>query len=191
MNSIHDLFHKNLWKDISTLHTSEDIVSKLSFKQAMLVAYKLLYNDEWDENLQEFAVQLVYALRKKHPSEWESDWRYDAFLGDACNITLKYDERYEAYKNAVKKCPKPLPELLIKLAQFCYSPGSPPISYEDSIELLKQSIMDHPYKQAASLLKAIYSSKKDFQNECYWAEMHDRIKDENLPPLEPSFLIES
>ena len=189
MNSINILFNKKQWENISS-YLPEDIIKCLGFKNGMILAYKLLYNDNWDEDLQEFAVKLLYILKITCSEEWNSNWRNEAFLGQACDITLRYDERYEAYKQAFEKSLKPPPELLIELARCCYCPGSPPISYEQSLELLKQSIIEHPYKQAASLLKSIYSSQKDLENEKYWSEMLEQIQDDNPPALEPSFLRE-
>lgn len=189
MKNINFLFDQKKWEDIA-MYPPEEIIKNLGFMNGMLVAYKLLYNEDWNEDLQEFAVKLLFNIKEKYSHEWDLNWRFDALLGLACDITLKYEERFEAYKRACEKAVKPPPELLIELARCCYCPGKPPISYEKSIELLKQSIMEHPYKQAASLLKGIYASKKDAENEEYWSKKMEQIKDENPPPLEPPFLRE-
>ena len=189
MKTINDLFSNKEWEGISN-YPPEDIVNVLGFKNGMIAAYNLLYNEKWDEYLQIFAVNLIYSLKEKYNQTWNLDWRNDAFLGQACDIVLKYDERYQAYQQAFEKSLNPPPELLIELARCCYCPGSPPISYEQSIELLQISIKKHPYKQAACLLKSIYASKKDLKNERYWSEMLEKITDENLPPIEPKFLVE-
>jgi hypothetical protein len=186
-NNLNLLFRKKQWESISE-YPQEDIIIELGFEKAIIIAYKLLYNKNWDDRLQEFSVQLLNDLKKHFAYEWNLNWRYDAFLGVACDIALKYDERYEAFNQALKNSQSPTPELLIELAKCCYCPGLPPISYEQSIELLEKSISIHPYKQAAILLKSIYSSKKDYQNEQYWTKMIEQIKDENLPSLEPLFL---
>ena len=169
-------------------YSFSEIANDFGFEKTMGITYKLLYNEEWDENLQEEAVNLLFFLKKHYASNWNIDWKNDAFLGLACKITLKHSERYAALQEAFEKASKPPPELLIELARCCYSPGSPAISYERAIDLLKQSLEIHPYKEAATLLKAIYVSKKDTCNENYWSKMMEQIKDENPPPLEPDFI---
>lgn len=189
MKNIKILFNNKEWNELS-FYPIQSIVRELDFKKAMIVAYQFLYNDDWDEVLQNFAVKLIYKIKDYYSSEWNSNWRNEAFLGLACDITLKYEERYNAYKKAFEKVHPPPPELLIELAGCCYCPGPPPISYEEAIDLLKNSIIYHPYKQAAALLKSIYSSKKDEENENYWSKMIDQITDENLPSIEPLFFKE-
>ena len=137
------------------------MVKKNNFETSIQIAKKLLYNDDWDEELQESAVELLFALKKQYPTLWSSNWIYEAFLGNACNITLRYDERYNAYSNANNNCSNPPPKLLIELARCYICPGSPPINLERSINLLKKSIDKHPFKQAALLLSDLYALNND------------------------------
>ena len=183
------LYDRNKFKELGFCKL-KDIASKLSFKDGMITAHKFLYNEEWNEELQNIGVELLYILKNEYKKEWDADWRNDAFLGTACDITLKYDQRYMAFKNAFEKALNPPAELLIELARCCYCPGTPPISYEQAISLLKESLLKHPYKQAAALLKSIYSSMRDTDNEQYWSKVLDQTKDENMHELEPAFLRE-
>ena len=119
---------------ILRVSTDNEISKFLNFKEGITLAYLMLYNNEWDEKIQNYSVELLYAIRKNYPKEWDSSWKFDAFLGNACNITLRYAERYEAYKRASKKV-KPIPPSLLVLLARCYiSPGIPPVSLEARIE---------------------------------------------------------
>lgn len=188
--SVQNLFKEQRWEKISESYSPVQVAGALSFKDSVILSYKLLYNDMWDEQLQEYAVTLLYAIRDRHHEEWGSSWQYDAFLGKACDVTLRYDERYEAYKRAYERANPPPPGLLIELAGCCYSPGSPPLSYDDAITLLEKAINDYPYIDGIRLLKGIYASKKDKKNEAYWAKILEDMKNTETrsPPIEPNFL---
>ncbi len=193
MENINHLFADKQWEEIAHSYNPEEVISKLAFNNALTVAYKLLYNDKWDESLQIYSVNLLTILRTKYPSDWNSSWRNDAFLGLACNIIFDYDGRYQAYLNAYKKANPPPPELLIELARCCICPGKPPISYDEAIALLERSIEEHQYIDAIGLLKTLYGYKNNKEKESYWNEMLKKIgeKGERSPPLEPSFLREA
>lgn len=63
----------------------------MSFEENMRCAYQMLNDEEYDDDLYNFAVDLLQHIRKKYPQEWESDWRNDLFLGDACHFTMRCD----------------------------------------------------------------------------------------------------
>ena len=190
MEDINNYFNNKKWEEIYSSYTPLEAAKKLDFKNGLIVAYKLLYNDRWEESLQKYAVKLLYALREMYPEDWDSSWRNDAFLGIACDILSNYDERYEAYARAYKKAVPPPPELLIELARCCICPGKPPISYDEAIALLEKSIQDRPYIDAIGLLKSLYGFKKNKEKEAYWSEIFKKIGDdgEKAPSLEPLFL---
>jgi len=112
-------------------------------------------------------------------------------LGSACNITGKYDERYDAYKRAFDKLKNPPPELLIELARCCICPGHPPISYDDAIDLVNRALVDVAYSDGIGLLSHLDSLKDDKENEAYWNEI---LKNSNQAvvsaSIEPKFLVE-
>lgn len=188
METIKSLCISKKWNELQANHTLESVANELTFKEGLILVYNLLYNDDWNEDFQIYAVNLLDILKKIYPYEWAANWRNEAFLGIANDIILKYDERFHAFKQAYKQSQSPPPELLIEFARCCYSPGTPLLSYQEAINLLKKSIEIHPYKQAAALLKSIYSSMQDSQNEKLWAERQNQITDDKLPPLWPNFI---
>jgi hypothetical protein len=190
-NDITSLFENRLIEEIANSYSPNEVVKSLSFLDGLRLSYLLLYNDKWDENLQEFAIKLLYEIRKVYPEEWNASWEYDALLGGACNITCKYDERYEAYKRAFDKADNPPPGLLIEFARCCICPGSPPISYDQAIELILKALKQAHYADAIGLLSHIYSLKDDFQNEDYWSDILKNSNQEFVsPPIEPKFLVD-
>ena len=154
------------WNELVSRYHPAEIAQKCDFKKSLIIAYSLLYNDAWNEELQEYAVNLIYNVREIYPDEWESNWRYDAFLGSACDITLKYDERYEAYKRAYERASEPPPRLVIEFAHCCDCPGVPPITYDRAIELLRGVINNFPYLDAIALMSAVYALKGDDEKKC-------------------------
>jgi hypothetical protein len=190
-NTIIFLFESRFLEELINSFSPSEIVKSLSFINGLSLAYQLLYNKKWDENLQEFAIKLLYEIRKTYPEMWNESWEYDALLGLACNITCKYEERYEAYKRAFGKTKNPPPGLLIELARCCICPGSPPVSYDDAIDLVLKALKDAPYADGIGLLSHIYSLKDDKKNEEYWTKILTNSNQNFVsPPIEPKFLIE-
>lgn len=187
------LVSDNKWEEIASLYSPEEIASALSFKDGLRVAYHLLYNKNWEEELQDFSINLLNKLRIRHSAEWNSSWKYDALIGQACDITNRHDERYLAYKRAFDHADSPPPRLLIELARCCVCPGTPPISYEQAKELVFDAIKETPYRDGVSLLCNIYSLQEDEANKEYWTQSLEKLKNadvENSPQIEPELLIE-
>ena len=188
------LFKNHLWENLARLYSSNDIVKILSFKESLILAYQLLYNDSWDEDLQEYAIKLLYEIRNNHSQDWDKSWEYDALIGLACDIRYKHEERYLAYKKAIEKCNDPPPRLLIEFARCCVCPGHPPITYDEAIELTMKALRDAQYSDGISLLCNLYSLKNDEINKEYWSKVLKNINDNgkkiNSPSMEPKFLVD-
>jgi len=174
-------------KKISKLNTPEVLIETMNFDNGILLAREMLNNEEWDEDLQKYSAKILEGLRKKYPNEWNSTWKYDAFLGYVYDIILDYDERYKFYEKAIKKAPLPTPpQLLIALAGCCWAPGTPPITEEESIKLVKQALTEKNYFEGVSLLRGLYKSIGNKKEQDYWERILKNI-DENefhLPPLD-------
>ncbi len=177
---IEQLIEENNWKDLEANFDVKDIAKSLPFLTGIKLAYSLLYNKEWDEETQEFALHILEAIRSTHLKEWNSSWQYDGFLGLAYDICLKYDERYEALRRALEKTKNPPPQLLIALARCCECPGKPPISYEEAIAYLTLALKDYLYVDGVGLMRKIYWFKDDIKNEQYWADILKRIENHNI-----------
>jgi tetratricopeptide (TPR) repeat protein len=188
---IYFLFKSKNFIELINSHSIKEIVQVLSFDDALKLAYNLLYNEKWDENLQEYAIKLLYEIRNIHQNRWNASWEHDALLGLACYIRYKHEERYEAYKKAFDKAENPPPRLLIELARCCICPGRPPISYDEAINLIMNALKEAPYTDGISLLCNIYSLKDDKVKEIYWNNILKKIdKNLNSPSIEPKFLVD-
>ncbi len=177
------------WEDLKSISFDEALKHQ-SFENAIRLAYQLIFNKDWNDEVQSYGVELLLKIREKFPERWYSTWRYEAFLGLAFDIVLNYDKRFESFKKALEIAQKEgirPPELLIGLAGCCSCPGSPPISYHEAIVYLKESISNYLYVDAVSLLRTIYFYMHDDQNEQYWLNILESIKDTNklAPSLEP------
>jgi hypothetical protein len=115
---------------------------------------------------------LLEAIRLTHTNEWESSWRYNAFLGQCYYFSFEPEKAFEAYKSAMKKVPKkPHPGLLIALGGCTGLPGGISIGEEMALNYLKMAIQDYLYIDAALLLRSMYQLKHDSVNEEFWTEM--------------------
>lgn len=136
----------------------QHFAQSLEFDEIINIACNMLHNEEWDNDLQKYAIQVLEALRKRSPNQWNATWRYDAILGYAYDVILDYDNRYIAYKRAYDNANLPPPELLVALARCCWAPGEPPITEAEAISLAKRAVETVPYIEALELLRGLYKS---------------------------------
>lgn len=163
--------------------------TNLGFEGALVMARKMLFNIVGDDSLREYAAELFEAIRIRYSDQWNSSWKYDAFLGYAYNITLDHDKRYFFYKSAFDKVHPCPPELLVALADCFWSPGKPPVTEEEAISLVKQAIQSTLYIEAVETLRTLYDSIGDVKEQHYWEQVLEAIKDNgtHLPSMEKLF----
>jgi len=192
MNTISELFKAHKLKEISQNYKPNEIIKNLSFKDGMLLGYQLLLNDEMDDILREYAVNLIEENRQAHPKEWDEDWRNDIFLGDAYYLIMKYEERYEAYKRASKKVFPAPPALLVSLAGCYLLPGSP-ITLDKAERLVLEALGKEKTIEAATLIRGIYKTKGNIDKYYYWDEILQKLENENtyMKDKWPKFLSNS
>jgi hypothetical protein len=177
------------WRRLVQLYTPSVFARSLSFKDALCAAYRMLCNEDWDENLQEYAISFLYEIRRVYSKEWNSSWEYDAFLGYACSIRYREEEQYEAYKRAFDKAQDPPPRLLIEFARCSVCPGPPPIPYDQAIDLVMRALQGGPYSDGIELLSNLYSLKWDTQMEEYWRKILEKSNhDFESPSIIPQFI---
>lgn len=170
--------------DIST------IAKTLPFKEAVVLAYRMLYDKKWEADVQNFATDLLYAIRKNYAKEWNSCWKLDVLLGLACEITWRDEEKYLAYKDASFKI-SPLPPSLMVLLAECYdSPGTPPINRQDAKNLLLQALSIEKTVEGASFIKYICELDEEWDQVEYWNAILKEAeqKDLHIRELYPSFI---
>jgi hypothetical protein len=172
---MNQLTYKEL-KQISIELVPANVIQDLGFEQALKIARDMLVNEEWDVSLQEFATKLLEELQNKYPEKWSKSWKYDALLGYAYDIILKYDERFEAYNRALAKVSPPPPQLLVALASCCWAPGKPPITEDEAISLVKQAIKTTPYIEAVQLLRGLCKSIGNIEEQKHWEKVLTNIK---------------
>lgn len=172
-----------------------ELASILPFRDAMRFAHRCLtYNflyDPW----RHYAIELLYSIRDRFPSEWSLSWRYDVYLGNACVFARRYDERYKAYQQAMAKVSPAPPELLVALASCSSAPGLPPVSKEEALRMLLGVANERPYKAVVRML-ARGGYLKDHPNEvAYWEKMYQTLEDfgndEVLAEMTPEFFYEN
>ena len=137
MNKISNLIENENWYTITNQWEPKTIAKNCTFKQGMALAYHMLFNLEKDDALCDYATQLLQEIRQVYPKEWSVDWKNDVFLGDACYLTMRYEERYKAYKRAYEKANPPPPSLLISLAG-CYLMQEPPLTLDNGNSVISQ-----------------------------------------------------
>lgn len=171
--------------DVST------IAKALPFKDSVVLAYCMLYDKKWEADIQNFATDLLYAIRKNHVKEWNSCWKLDVLLGMACEITMRYEEKYLAYKNASQKT-FPTPSSLKVLLAECYnSPGDPPISQQEAKKLLAEALNIEKTIEGVSSMLWICEIQENQAEIEYWNKVLKEVEQKNLhiSGFCPSFLL--
>lgn len=173
MQNLIDLIKQHNWILIYKNWDPEQIVDELLYEDSMRLAYQMLINKHAEENLMNFAVDLLQIIRKKYSQNWESDWRNDLFLGDACHITIRFPERYQAYKQASLKfntlnLP---PSLLVSLAGCYLAPDRSPISIEEAERLTKVALEKEQSIEAVTLIRGICKTQGRENEFFYWSNI--------------------
>ena len=162
----------------------------MTFRGAVKLAYQLMFNENWDDNLHNYAARLLEFLRKNYSQDWNSSWQYDAFLGQAYDFTLLYDERYAAYKRAMGKAIQPPPALLIALIRCRHAPGIPPISMCEAMTLIKGALKEYCTAEAIAKSPSLFSTEE--QEYEYWVDVFVSMYRPNLDSscIDPPFVRE-
>ena len=90
------------WDALLDSFSLEDIAEHISLKEGVILFLELV---DWDYRSKfkhpEDVAELLFAIRKKHIKEWNSDWRYDVFLGNTCrDVGRSIEDAFEAYFRA-------------------------------------------------------------------------------------------
>lgn len=165
--------------NILSNYTPNEIVMKLTFFENMHLALKFYSckDMEIDEECRERAVDLLQSIRHFFPIEWEADWKNEIFLGDACAITLRTKESYEAYIRASKKIDRLPPFLKANIAGCYYSEEVPPlISKEEAISLVKEALAEQLSEDAIILYRGFIRENITVEEWNKWEELIQKLK---------------
>ena len=185
------LINENNLIDIVKNYRAEDIIKILNFNDILVLVWKMLFFDFVEDIYSDFGVNLLFQLKFSKGDKWDKDWRNDAFLGFACDLTNRYEERYELLKRAYDRGGKNHSGLKISLARCCNAPGYPVISYEEALALVEDAMKDRVYIEGAWALSLIYSLMKDESNHRKWKELAIKLEKGNgnkAPHFFPQYL---
>lgn len=168
------------WACLASMFSVSNICHVLSYKECMALAYDLFFKNLYNDGLQDFAIKLFVAVSKDYPAEWDGDWKNDVFLGKLCSITWKYDEMYKSYKKAYDRLIDPPDSLLLLLASCNSTPGTPPISNQESERYLKRAIQKKITYEAAIMMRGLAIDKIAKDQEEYWSHMCEELEKQNI-----------
>lgn len=171
MLTLEELIKCEDWKTLSEKFSTKRLVEKLKFANALLLSKRILENEEWNDNLQTFAISLIETIKETFPVEWESDWRHEAYLGYAYDLRgWEYEKQFDAYKNALEKSDKPDPEVLMRLSINWSCPGIYKLKIDENqaIQYLEEALKVTPYVEGVSCLIDLYSSLGEKEKINYW-----------------------
>ena len=183
MNELKISIENKDWQIITELYSPESLAKNLSFVEGVILSKKLLENEEWDDNIQTFAINLIKAIRKRHQVDWDSDWRHDAYLGYAYDLRgWDYEEQFDAYKRAANKCIIPNSEVLMRMAMNWSCPGvyKSKIDEKGAIKLLETAMQKTPYIEGVSCLADLYDEVGDIKKKEHWEKVLKQSKKNNL-----------
>lgn len=179
MKDLLRLIEHHQWREISQRYKPEELAKLFPFKEGMLLSYHILLNEQMDDDLREFAVQLIDKIRKLYPKDWSSDWKNDIFLGDAFYLVMRYKEQYEAYKHSFDKVFPKSPALLVSMAG-CYTIPSSPITIEDAEKWVLEALQQEQTIEAAVLIRGIYKTKGNKNKFAYWDKIFHELEKQQI-----------
>ncbi len=180
MNSIGDLIRHKYWQKLATHFEPQTTARSLPFREGIVTAYKMLFNSEHDDDIRDYAVRLLFAIRDIYNEEWESDLGYDVLLGDACSLTWRYDEKYAAFKRAYDRADPKTPYLLFSLAGCYITPDLPFVTIEQAEAFVKKALEQELSIQAVVLIRGICQTKGDQKGLDYWDEVLEEVEKKQL-----------
>jgi len=182
MNSVEDLIKTKNWNLVIEKYSPQFLSKYLSFKEGLLLSRKILENENWDADLQEFAIALIEKIKKFHPYEWKSNWKHEAFLGYAYGILgYEHEKEFNAYQQAAQSVNPSPPEVLMRLAMSWSRPGIyPKMTKEKAIEILEDVAKKVPYTQATSCLVRLYERANQKEKAEYWNKIFKESEKKEL-----------
>lgn len=169
MSTLKKLINSSKWHDIYIKYQHNQVLDELSFEECMHLAYQIFNNKEVDDDLMNYAVDLLQLIRQKHPASWNFDWRNDLFLGDVCHWTMRFDDRYKAYKRASMKFKSDLPPSLLVSLAMCYStPEKSPISIYEAENLATKAFEKEKSIESVTLIRGICGTQGREAEFLYW-----------------------
>jgi hypothetical protein len=130
--------------------------------------------------MREFSVKLFFFISSKYPLEWNQDWKNDVFLGQLCELTWRYDERYECYKRAYDRLADPPDSLLLLLAGCNSAPGTPPLNDQEAEKYLNQALKKRATYEAAIMMRNVVRHKNDQTEVERWNRLCGELKLKNV-----------
>lgn len=168
------------WAILASEYSPDQICKILDFKSSMALAFDLFFSNSPIDEFQDFSVKLFMRISKSFPKEWTADWKNDAFLGNLCSITWRYDEMYKFYKKAYDLLDDPPDSLLLLLAGCNSAPGTPPLTDQEAEVYLLEAISKKVTYEAALMMRSLARNKKDVEQEKYWNHMCQDLERENI-----------
>lgn len=178
--TILQLISNEKWFDLVREFNVNDIDHLFNYRDSMALAYDLFFKNLEIDKIQNFSISLFFSISHAYPTEWNADWKTDAFLGNLCSITWKYDEMYELYKKAYDKLTDPPESLLLLLAGCNSVPGIPPISDLESKQYLQRAIAKKMTYEAALMMKGLAMDNEDKELEDYWDRICQELTQKNI-----------
>ncbi len=180
MNSIEELVRLKSWHDLTSHFDPLLVARRLPFREGIATAYRMFFNREHDDDICDYAVRLLFAIRDVYHKDWESDFGYDVLLGDTCDMTWRYDEKYAAFKRAYEKADQKTPCLLLSLAGCYIAPGLPPVTIEEAEDLVKRALDQELSIEAVVLMRGICAKKKDQKGFDHWNKIFQEVEEKQL-----------
>ncbi|MGA8164678.1 MAG: hypothetical protein WB791_06595 [Waddliaceae bacterium] len=174
MDDLEELIKVKNWQRLVRKYSPQYLSKSLPFRESLVLSRKILENEAWDGNLQNFAVKLIEETKRSHPIEWESNWKHEAYLGYAYGILVYEPEKeFDAYQKAAKSANPPPPEVMMELTANWSYPGiyQKKMTKEKAIEILENVAGEIPYIEAVTRLAGLYEETQQEKKAVYWKKV--------------------
>lgn len=182
METLLSVIENREWGRICEDYRPEEIAAKVSFKQAMFIAYSMLHNEKRDDELREYAVKLIEAIQTTHIKEWSADWKNEIFLADAYYFIMQQERRFEICKRVYENFKSrliPLPPPILVSFAGCLL-NQEPLTLEDIQEakiLLQGALKQERSVEAALLMRTISREENDNDKFELWNKSLHELED--------------
>ena len=177
---IDEIFNEQEWRVVSPTIDLQMLVNTLTFSDLMDFSIRLHMVKTREDIFKEYATVLWFAIREKYTTEWNADWKNEAFLGQSCQwVMRRCDLALACYYKAYNSVKNP-PHTLLLLLAGCDTDPIPPISLEERKKYAEKALGMALTFNTAIQMHSIYSQMSDKKAKKMWFKKAEELDQKGI-----------